>query len=1532
MKHFKKFSVLLIIVCFLVQPYITAFAGIDELDSRRVVLFIPGLMGTELYQNEEKTDLVWWDYFESNKLEYGTDLTPGLPLGWPGSKNHENIPDWLANKLELDSVFNYYGPIADYFNQKNDQYKLYYFAYDWREPNTVNAQKLKEKIDSILVTEQIDKINIIAHSNGGLIAKKYILDTQGEKISKFISVGTPYFGAPLALQMLEDGFYYKDWLRLVNKDIIVNTPVIYDLMPSGNYFKTNGNASYLYDEKEKRAMTFEEAKAFVNDNYNKELYQGGLEFQEDMYESVSQYVDFYRIIGDGRSTIGGFRLKKGWFSFSLIPEEVNGDAIVPIAGSAYGKTDAQKDKIWYTDLNRHEYLFYETKLMNGIHHILQGEISKIDLRTDYKRLDKKKITLYPISKSGSSVKPMTLNPSSKNSVKIAAVSENEERFMPNIELTLSNGKRLVVHDGEFIQKPEDIQVRAFQDLFEIIVDPVDLDLKVSSQNHLDQNVGMYLFRYENDLQTGIREFQDIDLTQGSAVVSYGSNIDSAQVGLDTNGDGVADIKIKDTGSSPNDNPGEDIPHADIQIEITGNTKKNQWFTDEVTISLSTTLESPIDEEEDGISDGLDNGNGSDGSSDSETQEPAPPTIRYNIDGGGESKYVGSIKFGEDGKHSINVIVSDDKGNVLGQATKTFKIDQTNPELVTQVAAVHGENGWLVSDAEISIGAMDETSKLARVDYNYNSRGQRTYQSPFEETAEGTHTIYAEAEDNAGLIESLQSIFKIDKTKPVISDVYLQDEYYWDQEFPIDFNVDDDISGVASVQATINGKEVQNGSTYRFTEPGWHTYRIDVKDVAGWKATYETEFEVYIPAKIRFAPEHLQLDHGQGMATNFIELPEPFAPENINFATIQTNSNIVHIQDSQYGFVKNPIGDADENRIPDMMLKYERETLVPVIAPDEGGPYPIDDLNGEPEWSPTTLTMFGDWGEYHFKGYESITVSNKRYIPPPPDITPPGITMDPEDGTTNVSINLTPALTFSEPVIQGNGAELDDQSAQEFIRFTNTSGGHVPFTANWMKNMLSIQVNPSIQLEGSTKYIVEIQSEAVTDLAGNGNEHFKSGFTTKYHQIIIDSPLPLPIIEVETSTEEDPQDQSPVVDRTPNTNTKKTVQKTEPVYLGDDVTVLAQEDFEKYLEEGESTGKVILSVSDKNQKMALSSEQLTKLSTASLSLEAKISDVTFQLKPDVLKQNDESVSHIVLGADIVDEEEQQVIGENATNRDRVIFVGEDMYHLSVTAIKEDESEEAIQQFNDQIQVTVPIPDVAQDAVSRAELFVGRFNEITNQWDLVSGEYDKESGTFLFETDKFSYWTLMINNKTFMDIKEHWAQEDIEYMASYGYIKGLNNQEFGTNSMITRAQFATILVNILELEEESRLPFEDISQTAWYYDDVNKAYTAGLIKGVTQDRFAPEDLVTREQMAVMVANALQYRGIEINAEKFNLSEKFVDESQISAWAIESAGIIAQSGIIKGKIIEQETRFAPKDKATRAEAVVMLKTFLDALRAQN
>lgn len=550
------------------------------------------------------------------------------------------------------------------------------------------------------------------------------------------------------------------------------------------------------------------------------------------------------------------------------------------------------------------------------------------------------------------------------------------------------------------------------------------------------SMNIYFTKYDGSPVNGIA-LHDLVITDNTNVnFNFSGSIEDASTVLvqyDELGNGNIQSLYPDTlfnpaepprydenGNEPNP-PGDDIPHHEIDITLSGTIGKNDWYTSDVNISLSTSIEVLVEEPEEG------EGNEEEGEQPA-APEPKEPVISYSLNDGGEMGYSGNITVSQDGYHTLHVYVRDDEGTLLGQASKSFKLDKTKPELSNQVAAVQGENGWLISDAQISIGSSDETSKLARVSYNYNGRGLQTYAGHFNETNEGHHTVYSEAEDNAGNVQTLTTPFKIDKTKPVIADVYLQDEYYWGEYFPIQFNTHDDISGVASINATINGKPVTNGSSYLFTEPGWHTYRIEVKDYAGWKAVYETEFEVYIPATISFRPKNLMLDHGEpGMATTFIQLPEPFPLEHIIHSSVELNEHNIHIQDPQYGFVKNPIGYDDEEAdfgVNDYyMLKYNRGTLIDVIEPME----PVRDSGNPnaPDWSHTTIALFGKWGEYHFKGYDSFIVSNKRYNPPP-DVTKPEFSSQPVHNQTNVSVEATPVITFSEPIMLNNSLELTDQ--------------------------------------------------------------------------------------------------------------------------------------------------------------------------------------------------------------------------------------------------------------------------------------------------------------------------------------------------------------------------------------------------------------------------------------------------------------------------------------------------------------------------
>jgi len=180
--------------------------------------------------------------------------------------------------------------------------------------------------------------------------------------------------------------------------------------------------------------------------------------------------------------------------------------------------------------------------------------------------------------------------------------------------------------------------------------------------------------------------------------------------------------------------------------------------------------------------------------------------------------------------------------------------------------------------------------------------------------------------------------------------------------------------------------------------------------------------------------------------------------------------------------------------------------------------------------------------------------------------------------------------------------------------------------------------------------------------------------------------------------------------------------------------------------------------------------------------------------------------------------------------------------------------------------------------------------------------------------------------FKDIEGHWAKNDILFMVSKGYVKGVDKDYFEPDINITRAQFASILSNSLELKEIGDNPsqFTDVREADWYYTGVMKAFHCGLITGVTQNDFEPNSNITREQMAVMIMRAYSYvTKTDYTTIKVDSNSAFSDEIVISQWAKQAVDIANSMGIIKGK---ESNAFAPSDTATRAEAVTLIKRFLD------
>lgn len=177
--------------------------------------------------------------------------------------------------------------------------------------------------------------------------------------------------------------------------------------------------------------------------------------------------------------------------------------------------------------------------------------------------------------------------------------------------------------------------------------------------------------------------------------------------------------------------------------------------------------------------------------------------------------------------------------------------------------------------------------------------------------------------------------------------------------------------------------------------------------------------------------------------------------------------------------------------------------------------------------------------------------------------------------------------------------------------------------------------------------------------------------------------------------------------------------------------------------------------------------------------------------------------------------------------------------------------------------------------------------------------------------------------FEDIsKDHWARESISYLVNRGIIEGRDSEHFAPNEKITRAEFISLLYRMSgqKAENTTVTGFEDVKVDFWFNNAVAWAVEAGITNGVDAKHFAPNQEITREQMAVLLVKYAEYKGL--NLEKQSSKVVFEDNDNVSIYAKEAVSTMQQAGIINGR---EDGKFAPKDKATRAETAKMLALFL-------
>jgi len=181
-----------------------------------------------------------------------------------------------------------------------------------------------------------------------------------------------------------------------------------------------------------------------------------------------------------------------------------------------------------------------------------------------------------------------------------------------------------------------------------------------------------------------------------------------------------------------------------------------------------------------------------------------------------------------------------------------------------------------------------------------------------------------------------------------------------------------------------------------------------------------------------------------------------------------------------------------------------------------------------------------------------------------------------------------------------------------------------------------------------------------------------------------------------------------------------------------------------------------------------------------------------------------------------------------------------------------------------------------------------------------------------------------NVTFTDLGSvSWARNAIEDLASRGIVAGKSENLFKPNDKITRAEFTCLMVRAFNLEMTPVGSFADVKIGKWYYKDLMTAKSLGIISGDEKNCFYPEDPITREDMAVIIAKTLKAVNKPLTGFSNSVLEKFRDKNMISPYALSSIASLHGEGIMLGKT---SSTIAPKDNATRAEAAVLINKVID------
>lgn len=236
----------------------------------------------------------------------------------------------------------------------------------------------------------------------------------------------------------------------------------------------------------------------------------------------------------------------------------------------------------------------------------------------------------------------------------------------------------------------------------------------------------------------------------------------------------------------------------------------------------------------------------------------------------------------------------------------------------------------------------------------------------------------------------------------------------------------------------------------------------------------------------------------------------------------------------------------------------------------------------------------------------------------------------------------------------------------------------------------------------------------------------------------------------------------------------------------------------------------------------------------------------------------------------------------------------------------------------IRLPITVQGLNSDLFSLAKIVDGKLV-------FYGGRYDAEGNYSEGERKSFSTYAIFENKVEFKDIADvqAWAGKSIGIAAAQGIVQGRSEGEFVPNAEVTRAEFAAMIVKAFHLDDATATEsFSDVNDGDWFKPVVASAAKAGIIQGRSAEQFAPNEKISRAEMATIASNALvAVKGYKHETDMMSLLSKFKDSSSINASLAAGVALAASLDIVEG----YNDNFAPNDSSTRAQAAVVIERLL-------